>query len=196
MKRTIEALAAASIAVGLIGFLPQKAMADDRIFTVVTGDWNQDGTADAAMLRLPDDDAPDHTLVLYLADRVTRRLRLTATADNFVWGWPDTAGQSPRLEAMANGSLAVHSQNEAIGRNRWAQKLTVAYRNGTFVVAGFTYAAYDTLSQNPDEDALECDLNILTGEGLLDGEPLRFSTTWIPLDAWTQEFGLKVCRVI
>ncbi len=196
MIRSMQALAAAVIAAGLMSWTPQTASANERIFAVATGDWNQDGTADAAMLLLPEDDAPDHTLVVYIADRVTRRLRLAATAENFVWGWPDTAGQSPRLEAMANGSLAVHSQNEAIGRNRWAQKLTIAYRNGTFVVAGFTYAAYDTLSENPDEDALECDLNVLTGEGLLDGEPIRFSTTWIPLDAWTQEFGLKVCRVI
>lgn len=72
-------------------------------------------------------------------------------------------GQQAQLEAAPNGSLRVMSMNEAIGRHRWRETLTVVYRDGAFRIGGYTYSWYDTIS---NEDG-QCDINLLTGRGEL-----------------------------
>lgn len=69
------------------------------------------------------------------------------------------AGQSPRLEAAPNGSLQVHSEQIAIGREPWTMTLTLAERDGAVLVAGFTFATWDRITAG---SAL-CDWNLLSG---------------------------------
>lgn len=66
----------------------------------------------------------------------------------------------PWLEFFESGLLLVFSQNMSIGRNRWQQIITIAKRDGEYIVAGFTYGAYDTLDL---DYSLDCDYNVLTG---------------------------------
>lgn len=76
--------------------------------------------------------------------------------------WVGGIGQQPSLTVTPRGSLQVMSHNSAIGRNRWEQVHTLAWRNGAMRVAGYTYRWYDTLKF---DDSGSCDLNLLSGKG-------------------------------
>jgi len=99
--------------------------------------------------------------------------------------WIGGIGQQPELSLAANGSVKLVSMNEAIGRNRWHKTLTIAFRDGTYRVAGMTYDWYDTLELS---DNGECDLNLLNGKGFLtrDGNKsaVRTKLTALPVTAW------------
>jgi hypothetical protein len=77
--------------------------------------------------------------------------------------------------------------NESIGRDRWRQTLTVAWRDDTFVLAGFTYSWYDTL--DPEKSGT-CDVNLLTGKGertkgtFLRSIEFRTKSRGGPIDMW------------
>ncbi len=100
--------------------------------------------------------------------------------------WVGGAGQIPSLSLASNGSVLVNSQNDSIGRYRWYQVLTIAYRQGAYRVAGYTYDWRDTLNL-PDNGT--CDLNLLNGRGHLtiNGGPQgNISTTMAayPVTQW------------
>lgn len=101
--------------------------------------------------------------------------------------WLGGPGQQPKLMLTDHGALQVVSMNAAIGRNRWEQTLTLAYRNGVFVLAGFTYNWYDTLDL---ENSGTCDVNLLTGKGERTKgtflRPIEFRTKSRagPIDKW------------
>lgn len=107
-------------------------------------------------------------------------------AENIVW--LGGMGGQPNLEVAANGSLRVLSGNDAVGRNRWNQVLTVAYRNNAYRVAGFTYSWYDTLNL---EDNGTCDLNLLSGRGYLTKnevtQDVRTEFAPLPVTQWNDE---------
>ena len=109
----------------------------DRIVAAAAGDWDKDGTPDLALVVRPTDESDvDNGLYIYLHKTNEARLALAASLPNTLWGSMTMSGQEPELVAMANGSLQVITKNETIGRERWRQTLTVAYRNFDFIVAG------------------------------------------------------------
>lgn len=141
----------------------------DQIFSVATTDWNKDGVQDPVMI-LNLNDGEQFDGLFYISDEYGR-LTLRHHIADIVWGSSVMFGQEPSVTTASNGSFILTSQNSAIGRNRWEQKLTIAYRNEKLVVAGFTYSYYDTL----DPDAYGgCDLNLLNGKGFKDEKPVRF----------------------
>ena len=109
--------------------------------------------------------------------------------------WVGGIGQEPALTVTPHGSLQVTSMNEAIGRNRWHETLTIAYRGGQFVVAGYTYDWYDTLNLM---DQGSCDMNLLSGNAFVDIGPDRTriirptEMKAMPLAAWPRQIP-KVC---
>jgi len=113
------------------------------------------------------------------------QLDLHAKAKSVVW--VGGIGQQPEFAITPHGSLLVRSMNESIGRDRWHQTLTVAWRNDTFVLAGFTYSWYDTLDL---ENSGTCDVNLLTGKGERTRgtflRPIEFHTKSRggPIDKW------------
>jgi len=148
----------------LLLLMPTALLAQPRliepwqVLTSITAEWNNDGTQDRAVLiQNPDDISAD--LALYLGNSDTLAMDEVAYLPEIVWSgamW----GQQPELNLLENESLQLHSMNIAIGRNRWHEILTIAYRDEHFVVAGYTYDSYDTL----DLDAGgSCDVNYLTG---------------------------------
>jgi hypothetical protein len=56
--------------------------------------------------------------------------------------------------------LLVHSEQTGIGRSAWNQTLTLAWRDGAFVVAGYTRSGYDRITGS----SARCDVNLLTGD--------------------------------
>lgn len=173
------------------------AMADaadfpaERIIAMASGDWNKDGTMDLAVVATPDDESgEDNGIYVYLAKPEENRLTLALAAPNSVWGNLTMFGQEPELAALANGSFTLTTKNDAVGRGRWRQSLTVAYRNFDFIVAGYTYSSYDTLDPNSGS---ECDLNVLTGKGKSNGGPVAGKAQFVLLKDWKDDIGRSIC---
>jgi hypothetical protein len=99
-------------------------------------------------------------------------------------------GQAPWLDETQSGSLKLYSENSSIGRGRWEQILTIAYRDGTFKVAGYTYSYYDTL--DPDA-AGECDINLLTGKGKHNDKPFKTKFPAMNVSDWTMDTRPPEC---
>ncbi|MGF6252980.1 hypothetical protein [Ensifer sp. LBL] len=175
--------------------LPAVASAADaidpaRIVSAATGDWDKDGSSDLALIVRPAEGSDEDNGVLLYLTGDNGALALKSAIPNKVWGQFELVGQAPSIEALPSGSLLITSHNDAIGRDRWEQKLTVAYRNFDFVVAGYTYSSYDTL--DPDNTA-QCDLNVLTGKGKSNDKPVEAKGELILLKDWTDDRGQKAC---
>lgn len=114
-----------------------------------------------------DADGRDETFTLTGTDDGRADLTIDTGSSRIVAhdiAWVGGIGQQPELTLAPNGSVRLTSMNEAIGRNRWRLTLTIAHRDGAYRVAGYTYSWYDTLNL-PDRGT--CDLNLLTGRGVL-----------------------------
>ncbi len=101
-------------------------------------------------------------------------------------------GTLPSLAVNGKGSLVIASANDAVGRDRWTQTLTVVLRGGAFVIAGITHTSRDTL--DPEAGASSCDLNLLTGKGTSDGKPVTETLAPIPLPDWSDDKLPRACR--
>jgi hypothetical protein len=78
-----------------------------------------------------------------------------------------------------------------VGRDRWSQSLTLAWRDATFVVAGYSYSSRDTLVAGSESS---CDVNLLTGKGVKDNKPFRLSAGAHSLEAWSDTDIPSECR--
>ena len=184
-----------------VGAALAEPLDTDNVVAAVTGDFNKDGALDLALLVRGSEDMD---LRFFLQDKDGMYLKSAGVAIGKVWGKaePDgIVGQEPELKALPNGSIQIVTKNEAIGRDRWNQTLTLAYRNTDFIVAGFTYSYYDTLDT---ENYGDCDLNVLTGKGTAhkpDGKgghvKLQISAKpeFAPLKDWPDDGGMKVCGI-
>lgn len=156
----------------------------DQVFSVATTDWNKDGVNDPVMI-LNVNEGERFDGLFYLSDEYGR-LTLKHHIQDIVWGSSAMFGQEPSVTTAQNGSVILTSQNSAIGRNRWEQKLTIAYRNDKLVVAGFTYSYYDTLDPNAYG---ECDLNLLSGKGFKNEKPITFQPQTTSIISFSQQSG-------
>jgi hypothetical protein len=100
-------------------------------------------------------------------------------------------GTQPSLETTDKGALLLKSENDSIGRSRWSQVLTILYRQKEFVVAGVTFRSRDALDPNA---WMACDLNLLTGQGVLNGKKIPVTTASQPLSAWNEDGPPKECN--
>ncbi|WP_143033523.1 hypothetical protein [Roseicitreum antarcticum] len=175
---------------------PPSTGADERpgtLIAVLSGDWNNDGAPDAAVLQRGGDAFAD---LLVLSGDPVYGLQSYAHLRDLVFAGM-MGGQLPGLVARSDSSFALHSENTGIGRNAWMQDITIAWRQGGFVVAGFTYSTYDRL----DVDAGgTCDVNLLTGGyeltlGQLDAKVQRGTGAdrAFPLTALRDGYAPAVC---
>jgi hypothetical protein len=107
----------------------------ETVLSVITGDWNRDGLFDRAILIEAEPTETD--LLIYLSD-AQGNMHLEIAKKNIAWRgamW----GTQPTLQTDRTGALELISGNEAIGRSRWTQKLTLAYQDGAFAIVGYTY---------------------------------------------------------
>jgi hypothetical protein len=100
-------------------------------------------------------------------------------------------GSRPSLDANAKGSLIIKSQNDAIGRDRWHETLTVVYRSHEFLVAGLTYESHDNLDPKAGGS---CDLNFLSARGVRNDKPFEIKSGAIRLIDWSDEKLPKECK--
>lgn len=172
---------------------PGAAIAPERVLAVVTLDLTGDGGMDRALLLQPDEqsEATDAELLIVFADPVPPAVpplqRFNAEGLAWIGGlW----GTQPELEVINGNSLVVVSQNEAIGRNRFRQRITLAYRDGKLVVVAYEHMTRDTL----DPDAVtQCAVDFLGGAGTRDGKPFTVPPEPPDLAAWSAALVPAAC---
>jgi hypothetical protein len=163
-------------------------VAPHKAISAVTFDWNKDARPDRAVLiDVPEQNSEDADLYIYLSKNNEMQLytHLKAAA------WQGKAsGTQPSLRLGPKGALQILSQNTAIGRDRWERTVTLSYRKGAFVVSGLTMRSYDAL--NP-KNSHRCDINLLTGRGLVDKKRLRLKPKATIVAHWTEDLIPAAC---
>lgn len=137
-------------------------------------DLTGDGTSDQVLLAF---EGADAARLVLRTERGWHSLPWTV--------WRGGIGQQPALRHTPSGSIQVIAGNAAIGRYRWEETRTLAWREGQLQLAGYTYRWHDTL----DPDAFgHCDLNLLTGRGFrqlgTDRSPIRHPPARINAADW------------
>ena len=152
----------------------------NRIVSAASGDIDNDGKVDLVLLLTPDEAAGevDHGLLVMMGSGKDRgQISPKAYYPDMVWGGlpGSMARNRPSVSIAANGTIRLVSHNDAVGRSRWNQTLTLARRGKKLMLAGFSYGSYDTLI--PDGRSRKCEVNLLTGKGEreIDGEEEQFS---------------------
>lgn len=166
-------------------FIPSAALSQGYA-TMIDADLTGDGLIDRAELHENfEGGTADLNIWVRQADG-TLALRTNALSIVWVGG----VGQQPKLKVTPHGSLLIQSMNESVGRNRWHQTLTVAWRDNAFALAGYTYDSFDTLDLSA---ASACDVNLLNGKGeRSSGANLDQKTTFRtksqsgPIDLWNR----------
>ncbi len=188
--RSISRIAVAICAAAALPALAQTP-GYERVLSAVTLSFTDGGATDRAVLVDNRDAGADLHLYLSLEDaKPDAPVRPALVKKNAAWSgamW----GTRPSLEVSGKGSLLIKSGNEAIGRGRWTQTLTVVYRNKDFVVAGITRDERDTLDLKAGGS---CDLNLLTGKGKRNSKPVETKFPAIKLADWSDEKLPEECR--
>lgn len=192
MRGCLAALAVASTITAVAAAPP---IAPDQVLDVATGDWNRDGRLDVAMIAVTDRDEMDIGLYVYFRDERDPEfglLELALAVPDALWG---DDNRPPTIRGLENGSIALTERNFAIGREHWELTRTVAWRGGAFVVAGYRFDYRDTLQEY---EPLNCELNLLTGKGVVDGRAVTFEPTVLALQDWKVEAGedpgRRICK--
>lgn len=194
LRKVIPAVVAGMV-LGSCLYHPVSQAADltirpDRVISVVTSDWNGDGSFDRALLLVSEKEADEVDLLIYLsASDKPYDMRLAVTKANIAWRgamW----GTQPSLEVNDRKSLIITSANDAIGRGRWTRKLTLVYLGKSFVVAGYTYNSHDTL----DLTSSTCDVNLLTGNGIKNKKPFKTTYKAVAVAEWSAAAIPPECR--
>ncbi|NBO18628.1 MAG: hypothetical protein EBV03_05250 [Proteobacteria bacterium] len=154
-------------------------VAPENIIRKFSYDWNKDGT-------------PDHAIIVTVSktNELQQELRFYLSGAGGIqlveahpgnWVGSDDSVISTDFSLTPRGSLDINSGNTAWGRDRWSETLTIAYRGGQFVVAGYTYSAYDTLDL---DKSFICEVNLLTGKGTLNQKNFNTTAKPIPFKDW------------
>ena len=183
----------AALTLCAVSALPARAEPSgyERVISTVTLSFGDDGSTDRAVLvdnfdagadiyifRSIEDAKPDSPMNPLLVKKA-------AAWNGAMWG------SRPSLDTNAKNSLIVKSQNDAIGRDRWSETLTIVYRGHEFLVAGLTYESHDNLDPRAGGS---CDLNFLSGKGVSNGKPVEIKSGVVRLIDWSDEKLPKECK--
>ncbi len=161
----------------------------EQVLSVVTADWNGDGSFDRAVLIASNLEPGSTELLIYLSEPKTETMKLTLRKLNPAW-MGDMWGTLPRLNLDKNNNLVIHSQNDVIGRNRWQRMVTINYDSGHFFVSGYSLSEQDTL--DPDYN-FSCTFNMFTGHGKKNNTPFTVKAQTLILANWTDEWTPSPC---
>ncbi|KEP69642.1 hypothetical protein DL1_02955 [Thioclava dalianensis] len=185
----------------LLGLSPALACAQDTsvpakpgdLVAALSGDWNGDGVADAVTLQQDDDYSAD--LTVYLGDPVYGLKPAVSVKSAMFSG--QGGGQTPTIKALSKSAFALHQEQIGFGRTPWEATFSVAWRDGHFVVSGYSYQYYDRI--DPDHQG-SCDVNLLAGnyEITLDGQTKTGQQDMraFPLSKLNPDFMPTICQSI
>ncbi|MGA3063293.1 MAG: hypothetical protein ABSD90_08700 [Methylocystis sp.] len=165
----------AALTLCAVSALPARAEPSgyERVISTVTLSFGDDGSTDRAVLVDNFDAGADLYIFRSIEDaKPDSPMNPTLVKKAAAWNgamW----GSRPSLDTNAKNSLIVKSQNDAIGRDRWSETLTIVYRRHEFLVAGLTYESHDNLDPRAGGS---CDLNFLSGKGVRNGKPVEIKS--------------------
>lgn len=195
-RRSLALGIAGLCALGLGASAQANTFALEQIWAAESGDWNADGSVDAALILGPEQGGDNAGLALFLSDPETGRLELDTWLPGLLWGNRAMFGQEPQLVLDDFGRLVVVTRNTAIGRGRWEQTLTLSWRQA-WQVDGFSYDYYDTLDMDQQG---RCDLDFTTQTAQIirgqdqDIQSVELAAAPPPeLADWHQAFAFSVC---
>jgi hypothetical protein len=183
----------AALTLCAVSALPARAEPSgyERVISTVTLSFGDDGSTDRAVLVDNFDAGADLYIFRSIEDaKPDSPMNPTLVKKAAAWNgamW----GSRPSLDTNAKNSLIVKSQNDAIGRDRWSETLTIVYRGHEFLVAGLTYESHDNLDPRAGGS---CDLNFLSGKGVRNGKPVEIKSGAVRLIDWSDEKLLKECK--
>ena len=162
------------------------------VLSAVTLSLKGDGSRDRLVLVAGEPSEADLYVYLDLPDNPAEQARIKPALikRNVAFSGP-MFGQAPSLTVNAKGSLVLTSMNEAIGRDKWTEKVTIAWRKDLLAVVGITYQMHDGLDP---KGGGSCDLNLLSGKGLRNGKPVAGPAAPIPLADWDNDNLPEACR--
>lgn len=133
------------------------------IIASIAMDIDKDGEIDLAHLATPEKNAQEDLDLWIKLSSDNEYFKVEAVVMDMNGGM---AGMGTELTLNPAGSLQVYSYNDSIGRTRWEEYITFAYRKGTVVLAGYTHNYRDTL----DLSYINCDVNLLSRKGVVESE--------------------------
>ncbi|MEZ5752244.1 MAG: hypothetical protein R3D60_09865 [Paracoccaceae bacterium] len=188
-------LARAALLAVVLALPAQAQVAVGTLLSVTSGDWNGDEYEDAAMLIQAEDGLAD--LIVYWGS--FQGMRADFTLPSVVFAGP-MAGQTPQLRRRSDSAFDILTEQTGVGRTPWSQAITVAYRGGSLMVAGFDHGFYDRLDLSHYGN---CSVNLLTNRFSLtvapgDGAPERHDegvteASSFPLRDLTESFMPTIC---
>lgn len=183
----------AALTLCAVSALPARAEPSgyERVISTVTLSFGDDGSTDRAVLVDNFDAGADLYIFRSIEDaKPDSPMNPTLVKKAAAWNgamW----GSRPSLDTNAKNSLIVKSQNDAIGRDRWSETLTIVYRGHEFLVAGLTYESHDNLDPRAGGS---CDFNFLSGKGVRNGKPVEIKSGVVRLIDWSDEKLPKECK--
>lgn len=165
------------------------AAAAPMVLDAAMADVNGDGTADLAVLTLPDEKDYEVDFALYLRTPSDLKLERIETAQGRFWGTM-SAGQRPNVRVLEGGKISIHTENTGVGRAHLEKTHVLSLRGAALVVSGFGYVAYDTI----DHAGLgTCDMDLPNGKGLRDGKSFDAEPVRVKLAHWKDDIAMSVC---
>jgi hypothetical protein len=140
----------------------------------ITADLDRDGRPETFVLS---DNGQSLTTLT-----IRRPGKSTIVARDIAWSL-----EPANLTRAPNGSVLLNSSHIGVGRSPHEQTLTIAYRAGTYQVVGLTCGTWDRIE--PDSST-SCDLNLLTGQGKVNGRPVRRALRAKAVTAWNWDMDL------
>ncbi len=183
----------AALTLCAVSALPARAEPSgyERVISTVTLSFGDDGYTDRAVL-VDNFDAGADLYIFRSIEDAKPDLPMNPTLVKKAAAWNGAMwGSRPSLDTNAKNSLIVKSQNDAIGRDRWSETLTIVYRGREFLVAGLTYESHDNLDPRAGDS---CDLNFLSGKGVRNGKPVEIKSGAVRLIDWSDEKLPKECK--
>jgi hypothetical protein len=171
----------------VLALLPAAAAAQTATGTV---DIDGDGRVDTFRIApSPEsDDGPCVDLTIEAGGRTTTVPHVVCGADPYENG--------VELQPTSSGAMRIVASHYGIGRNKWDLTLTLVGRKGQILVGGYTFDWHDSLDP---EDNGSCDLNLLTGKGVLTvrgiAKAVVPSLKAMPVADWTDDPRLPECDV-
>lgn len=184
-----------------------------KVISTIAVDFDGDGLMDRADLVQINPEAGDASLnggqdfMVGASERVDLVLTFNAVSNRPVFIKkqvvdPEAVFLVSALESKSKGSVSIHSCYGCGAMKSWDQTLTIAYRKGSFVVAGYSKSwewYFHTSEGNVDGKQGECDINYLTGRGAAsrsadEARPLKARFRMMKLSAWSDASVPKACN--
>jgi hypothetical protein len=194
-----------TIAIAAFGVVTASAFAEEKreALDELRLDINNDGKMDRAVL-VGDSGGGYMDLYIYLAAG-DEKLDLSRQPDFLKKEITDGSIMERALESKGKGSLAVTSCYGCGARKSSEETITIAYRGGEFLVAGYTRSWVWNSEVHKADGSWDmetlmggCDINFLTGKGVAsqsldEGKPLTEKFTPIKLSDWSEEKRPRAC---